>query len=1103
MSKLNVAETIETSINQDPIFDVRSHQPDRSGQDLSTMRMGAIFQKDETNLLKQSLTSNSHITNHLANNANDGVTNTPRTSMSQLKLFELSQKFKEKEISDLGVNELRDGFFDPIYNKPSHLLESKHNEDQQEKSSKTENQGRYVSSSALIELYRSFWKNKIIITKFTFAYFLAVTLSVIHKSSSWFGPFVTFLPISTLINHPVHSIGVQIEITIQSIFGLAIGLGWSSLSLYISKATQPTRNHPGGILAGSLFLGLFVMSWFKAQFIRLYYMLLSSGFVLIFLFTNVNIENPSIDWEMCWNIGIPYLFGLLISLFVSLTYFPLRGDEILMDDLLSTTGSIKSLLIELTNAEAGNDSKILKSQKEMVKNTLSLSDSFREFLSFFQVSKYRNEDLKKIRNHINFVTSPLRVIPSSLKIKPIENINAEDSNKESIYNSADISKVQSGIVTPLPKESFSINQSHLKNELVYLRVMDEFFNKPLFKLLNEMVICITLIETALKSANIIDNISKNITELEKAKLDLKSLISKVDQSYKRFCKSEYFVRDLLKNDSIINIFLLLRYSRHSAVVIVGLIEVIINILQKPLGVKIQYPTYPLKRSLRRLSKQCLKDQGADSVYHYFESKIDVDDAFERIYNLNTSKTQGSFNSKPGTKIIRAIDHSDFNFHSTENKFRYRLWKFLSLYKTLETKYAFKVSFVTVMLALPGWLPGSYRWYKSYQAFWGCWLVYFLLSPRNSSSGKNLATRLISWVLCCFIGWVSNLPSIGAPVLIGAFSIIICLPLSYTFLVSSHPRSSLVGLLSFTIVSLNSYVENNNTRLDIWKHTWISSLSILVGIITSVLINWIIWPFLARKEIFTSIASVLSHIGQSYQSISERYLYRDLDDDPTDLTLELANIREVRMSQSLKSIRELLEKAGTELDFTHSFHKENFNQLLESCEIVFEKIIEARVSGIYFNANKQDDNQTNLTKELLAVRRDSVATVIYIFYVLSNSFRSKSKIPKYLPSTISIRKRLYDLIGELELKKLQLREKKNDFYDFETTETLAIELTEKLNGINSNSGKQGATDDKSYLKTYWTEVHGMSFARAYTTIAEELEKMILLSKEIMGEENIFE
>ncbi|ONH67987.1 Protein BRE4 [Cyberlindnera fabianii] len=1033
--------------------------------------------------------------------------------MSQLKLSELAHAEPHDKLNRFNKEELRDGFFDPIYTKHTNIGDSTSPITTTSKPTESSKVRLPIPTTQCIKTVLSnYLKHWRIITKFTLAYLISMVLCLTSKPGSWFGTHRVWLPISVLINHPVHSFGTQLEMTLQSIIGIAIGLGWSSLALYISTATQPTRNHQGGILAGSLFLGLFFMGWFRAYYNRVYYMMLSSGLALIFMSANLKLDTAEVHWKYAWDFGIPYLFGLLVSLFVTVVYFPFQGREKITNSILEATASIRRLLDALPTVDKTTDVEtVSKLQKEMINSVLTLAEDFREILSGAKFSLYNDEDLKHIRNHLNLMASPLRVLPTPVNIYFNKERGLNESNicspNTGLSDSAS-TPVSSGVMTALPKAHLphSLKSHHhngIDTEMIYMSVMNNAFHTPLFKLTSQMVTILTQIETTIQTVSRMPSSSHSASKVSKEQLIanltesrqlLKKRVVDMDVAYRKFTKTDYFCRDLLNEEAVINIFLTLRYTRQSAVKLVAFTDTVITASQRVTRWKFFLPHYPFRRALRRLPEQCLRDQGANSVFKYFEAKLDVDDAFERIYNLNTSRykemSKEHHHEHENSKIVRAIDHHDFNFHSTKNPLRFKLWELLRALNDSETKYAFKVSFVVLFLSLPAWLKESWNWYWTYNCYWCPILVYYFLSPRNAGNWTNLLTRTICWVIGCFWGWAANASRhYQHRVVIGVFAGLICMLFSYGFLVLSHPRSSFIGILGFTVVSMTVVVNAESNGTDVWKHSWIVSLAILVSIFTSFLTNRIIWPFIAKTELYKACSSLLQHIGQSYQSVSERYLYRDENDDPTYLTLELASIREVRMSQSVMAVRLLIEKACTEHHLTRPFKPDLFNRLLESCDTMLEKIIEARMSGVYFKVWEQDGD-VKTTRTLLSYRRDSVATVIFLLYTLSNAFKTHAQLPRYLPSAIDIRKRMYDIIAQLEVQ----REAQAD--------PIMDGLTARLTSLSSNqSGNH--EKEKSYEKSHWTEVHGMAFARAFTAITEELENLVRLSKEILGEEGLFD
>lgn len=79
-----------------------------------------------------------------------------------------------------------------------------------------------------------------------------------------------------------------------------------------------------------------------------------------------------------------------------------------------------------------------------------------------------------------------------------------------------------------------------------------------------------------------------------------------------------------------------------------------------------------------------------------------------------------------------------------------------------------------------------------------------------------------------------------------------------------------------------------------KDAWTRGVAIIVGVTSSICINWIFWPFVARHEVRKGMAIVLLYLSQSYQIVADRYLYKYQGDDPDQWTIALSEIREARL-----------------------------------------------------------------------------------------------------------------------------------------------------------------------------------------------------------------
>lgn len=1045
-------------------------------------------------------------------------------SYSYLKLEILAEGREwEEYLDDFNLEELRDEFFDTVYTKPEHVIDCSNDSESGGNTIVEKIKKETKSSTMLSDLYYKclpppsqlwidFLDNKVSIFKFFIAYFIAMVICVIRPSGTWLGHrYRYFMPLAVLIHHPVRNITVQLEMTLFSTLGGSFGMAWSALAWYVSTATRLAANNQGGLLFTSLVVALLFSTWISSYFQRLLYFSKSFSIAIIFLHTVETVNSMhDLHWKLFWDFGLSYLFGMLLSLLVCVIVFPRSGNKELMMSFRRCIDDTKGFLVCLVDANViGDDNKINIAQKCMASSlNIGLSESYREFSNQVTINKFNSKNLEELRNSLTRFINPLRILPTQSNLLDKENITNLYESLKNIATRADRNSTSgknnsgsatpmlfSGVGTPQPHNEYGINLETPINSQIYTQILRNSFSTEIFGLLSEMI---SMLENLSMTINAYEkrNGSIELQEmrdvLQYSEKRLKRKIYKLDVAYKEFTRTDYYSENLLTDPDAVNIFLFLRSLRNASKHLLEVSDSCIT-LGGDISWRITPFHYPLHRALHRLPKQCSIDEGAGNVLNYFETKRDVDDIFEKLYHAYTSRHQ--YNKSPEAELkgsIRAVDHEDFNFHSTSNPWRLKIWKISTLLVGDEMKWSMKKAFVMVFLCLPAWLSGSYRWYQEYQCWWAPMAFYLLSHRKYSGNWARLARRLLFCLIGIFWGWAANQSRhFGSPYIVCTFSGILVVPIALNIFAYKNTRSSFTTMMCFSVIALEPYSKASssmNTAL-IWKNTWVTGLSFFIAVLISIPINWIVWSFKARSELRLSISNLLAHISQSYQSVADRYLYRDSNDAPTELTLALSHIREVRLSQSIEAIRALLEESKDEPIFVSGFKPDKYTQLIDLCEFLLERIIEARISGSNFEVWDHDVD-IDITRALMSLRRDSVSAVIFVLYILSNCFRSKNKIPIYLPNPILSRKKLYEFINKFEKTKIP----KQHYSNYLSSNNISIIDKKLVSNLNRDD-----KDSDEFEKANWTEIHRVTFERAFTDISDGLHQMVMISKEILDEE----
>jgi hypothetical protein len=149
--------------------------------------------------------------------------------------------------------------------------------------------------------------------------------------------------------------------------------------------------------------------------------------------------------------------------------------------------------------------------------------------------------------------------------------------------------------------------------------------------------------------------------------------------------------------------------------------------------------------------------------------------------------------------------------------------------------------------------------------------------------QDLFTRVLCAVLGAVWGGLSYVAGNGDPYVTAAFAVVFMAPMIYRFTQSTHPvsittkrflpcrpemlmflqRSGIVGCISFTLVSLTEYSHAETQSPAVIAAT--RGGAIAVGVTASIVVNWILWPFVARHDLRKAISIMIFYCSVIYRS----------------------------------------------------------------------------------------------------------------------------------------------------------------------------------------------------------------------------------------------
>lgn len=779
-------------------------------------------------------------------------------SFSQNYIETMLGQNNEPERETFGVEELRNGFFDAVF-VPRTLIERlAYNSVKAAADETVEDLSESEKIvNRIVKPVRGFVHFLLHTRMFTIppfmkafiAYMLCYILCLIEVVGQWLGKYRYFMCLAATLHHAGHSSGSQIEITVQTIMGGVLGLGWGALAVYISSSTTVANNGYGGILSAFTLVTVAFTAWFRANFSRIYHGMIAFSYIFI-LTTLFETGVLSHNWRTLWEIGIPFLFGILIVLVVNLVLFPDFGHKSILVAFSNLLAECRTFIYDVNTGEVDDVSDKVDQLNAV---SMELSRAFREMCNEVTISTLHRNDALNLRNKLQMCVGRLRIITSP------------EFLSENFWDLPEYLLLKDTFVQPSRQLIKQIHDSFKNCELYFSYLYSptpETEAISFFDLLNH------------------DNVV------------LKELQKQLTTSYHEFSQSQDLSDSYLHNPKIVNTLLYVHYLSDTCDAYMEFLSVVQQLATQKRSWNFSFIKYPISRLLKINTRQTAHDRGGQSAFYFYHAMHDVQEVFEKFDSMNNAVNISNGYSNPDSQNMN-LGMLNGPGHNTST--RHKIWTVMHRLQQHETRFALRTSITLFLLCLPAYINSSRIWFNKYDIWIAPLVALVLLHPRVGGSLHDLVVRSFFAVLSVVWASVGFRAGNGNPYVLAVFAGLFMAPHFYRFVQSSHPRSGLIACIGFTLVSQSMYLSKNTYEdTTTIKNAWTRGVAILVGVTSSILISWIFWPFVARHEVRKGMSVVLLHLSQSYKNVVDRYLYKYQGNDPDQWTIALSEIREARL-----------------------------------------------------------------------------------------------------------------------------------------------------------------------------------------------------------------
>ena len=721
---------------------------------------------------------------------------------------------------------------------------------------------------------------------------------------------------------------------------------------------------------------------------------------------------------------------------------------------------------------------------------VNVSQAARDFTLEFTVSRFLPDDVVSIRNLIQ------GVIRSILSIAP----------DPTLFNEFDIPHELD------PEEDTESAQRRPVHHERAKQTICQTLKEPTKNLIDAMVTSIKRAdETILTIGG--QRAAKNQSHVLSHCLDnLRTAQEVFDSADALLIAHPHLSSEYAKSPDVIHLFLFVHPMRQTADKIEELVAKVLEMQQANRQWRLRRPSYPLNKAIMRSNAQVRHDRGGLTAGYYFRTKRQLDRTMAELQSsayvpaARHARGQQALENAPEPPPVlgeyQKEQEYDHGKGSGKAPFRYRAWEVLHRLQGFELRFAFKVTVVTTLLSVPAWLPQSRGWWNDNESWWTVVTVWVMMHPRVGGTFQDLAVRTFCAAIGAIWGGLAYAAGNGSPYVMAVFAAIYMVPMLYRFTQSSHPRSGVVGCLSFTVVSLSAYTGAGYPS--IITIAWTRGLAFIVGLVAALTVNWILWPFVARHELRKSLASMMLHSAILYRGVIAKYIYYAQGEEPGPKDIARSEMLEGRLREGFLRMRQLMELTRHEMRLRAPFDPLPYSALITACESFFEHLVQVRQSSLYFKPGMLDSD-AKVVASLTIPRRDAVAVILLNLYVLACALRADRPVPKYLPSAAAARRRLLDCMDVVEMERAGRRGGEGRRVEGDGGEGKRRQVdSEKGKGIDVNwegegeGGGQGVKADEGGQGRRWADVYRYAFSSALTDVVENLQEMQRFTKEVCGE-----
>ncbi|EPX73291.1 uncharacterized protein SOCG_01044 [Schizosaccharomyces octosporus yFS286] len=925
------------------------------------------------------------------------------------------------------------------------------------------------------------------------ALFICQTLVLIRPLSRNIGsyPFL-IITIQTLFYPIQATVGGQVEVIYESLLGTVIGLGWAVGSKFLAVVANRNGYSGAAVLAIFLTIGSFISGYIRSRY-GFRSMCIIWIFIDCFLMT-IDPHGESVPSSFYTSLVYPSLIAAGVVFLVSIFIPPTR----MASDLVGN--SALSYMDELMNCldgclqgffPSGDTSSISYSSSEEFRLTVYRT-VLRDRLNKFST------DLRNSQFELNFSFIPIGVLKDLEGVlqRTSLTMSANVAACISLYRAFNFSRYQNHT----EKRVFESSSYSLKDAFDGL---DSDLFTPHFRLRGNPTLHSNLRPQSSKDIfkTYLDYFSQNVSDISKrvmASLQIsRSVLLWLISASKEVSDEQILEHisslseeNMKENETIRNaIKMAFEFSRNNRT-FTGLYRFaadedvftisyyIFNLFEvaketRNLLIQLLY----LKRFRTKRRKfyfhtfSMLKERGRNhDELHVFSTPFVSQDAPDSGDPVEELVARGEEHNWEDTSKDTEILNYRGRIKKRLQGFRALLWKVSHwLIQSKDVKYGLKMAAGISLLSIVAFQKSTAHDYGKWDGQWALISTLFVLEVTVSATlrvGFFRALGTLSGAVYAYVAWEI---SRGWSYVIASLTFLVSWVSCYIMFCTKYSGVATVFNITFPPILYGAYLGNKSSTFHLAVFRF---LDVIVGIGMAIVVNIVVFPYLARRVLIKEVAKACKLSLKLYNTMSE-YMLSSTHHASTNLCDDMEN----QIVFHLSKATDLLLLTNMEFRLKGPFPSKLFGQLIDKLSVMTGRLVILNKVRARFGPYLYQE----VVENVIRYRKSLIASISLTMYILSHSIMVKSPVPYFLPSSRNAHWNLRQAImKDIQIKSGYNSDNPDETYVSEESSPTALSAALWLHG---NEG----------VLYYYAE------CQVIEEIVNDLEDLLLLVKRINGEE----